>query len=54
MNFTFSDGAGTYLRVWSDGVWVYVGASMARETLLVAALLYLLVGWGVYRWRRAK
>lgn len=51
---TFDDGMGTYLRVWSDGIWVFISMSMTVETLLVAALLYLMIGWGIYRWRRAR
>lgn len=51
---TFYDGMGTYLRMWSDGEWVFISVSMKIETTLIAMLLYLIVGWGIYRWRRAK
>jgi hypothetical protein len=51
---TFSDGLGTYLRLWTDGTWVYVGASMRLQTMLIGWIVYILVGWGIYRWRRAK
>lgn len=51
---TFNDGLGTYLRLWTDGTWVYIGASMRLQTLLIGWLAYLAVGWGIYRWRRAR
>lgn len=49
---TFDDGLGTYLHIWSDGIWVYINMSMSVETLLIAILMYLLAGWGIYRWRK--
>lgn len=51
---TIADGLGTYLRLWTDGTWVYIGASMRLQTLLIGYLVYLVIGWGVYRWRRAR
>lgn len=51
---TITDGLGTYLRLWSDGVWVYVGASMRLETMLIGYLVYLVIAWGIYRWRRSR
>lgn len=50
----FSDGFGTYLRIWSDGKWLYVGASLRLQTLFIGWLVYLIAGWGVYRWKRAR
>jgi hypothetical protein len=51
---TLNDGMGTYLRIWSDGIWVYIGASLRIRTMLLGWLAYLLVGWSVYRWRRSR
>lgn len=51
---TFSDGLGTYLRIWTDGTWAYVSASMRLHTLLIAGLMYVLVGLFVARHRERK
>lgn len=51
---TVTDGMGTYIRMWYDGVWIFISVSMKVETVLIATLLYLIVGWGIYRWRRSK
>lgn len=51
---TISDGLGTYARLWSDGTWIFVSVSMKVGTVKLAMLWYLIVGWAIYRWRRAK
>lgn len=51
---TFYDGANTYLRIWNDGTWLFISMSMRLQTMLYAYLFYLVVGWGIYRWRRRK
>lgn len=41
---TLSDGLGTYLRIWSDGQWLFMSMSMRLQTLLIGYLVYLVVG----------
>ena len=49
---TISDGLGTYLRIWSDGTWIYIGASMRIQTLIIGYLYYALVGLLIVRHKR--
>lgn len=49
---TFYDGMGTYLRMWSDGTWLYISMSMRVQTLIISYLLYALVGLLIVRYRR--
>lgn len=51
---TLSDGLGTYLRIWSDGTWVYIGASMKIHTLIIGYLLYALIGLFIIRYRQRR
>jgi hypothetical protein len=51
---TLYDGMGTYLRIWSDGTWIYVGASMRIQTLIIGYLLYALVGLLIVRYRQIR
>lgn len=51
---TIADGLGTYLRIWSDGTWVYIGASMRIQTLIIGYLVYALVGLLVARYRQRR
>jgi hypothetical protein len=51
---TFNDGLGTYLRMWTDGTWVFICMSMRLQTLLIGYLIYLVIGWVIYRRRRRK
>lgn len=51
---TLNDGMGTYLRIWSDGTWVYVGASMKVHTMILGYLIYALIGLLVLRYRQRR
>lgn len=51
---TIDDHMGTYLRLWSDGTWVYIGASMRLHTMILGYLIYALMGLLLARWKQRK
>lgn len=51
---TFYDGMGTYLRIWSDGTWLFISTSMKIHTLVISYLVYAVIGLSIIRYRRKK